>query len=175
MHRPPSRILLAPAGSELKNWATLRDAVLVGFEACADVRVLTSQSFGGVHPGALTVDLPEISHLLHEQELAFPLTIVVADPDNVTFTNDAIEEVDEIVFVANAGRADLNRFEMHAIAARGPRKCRLLFGAAGGRTWKEAAWREGRRYASVYQFEALDAHSLKQACFTILNGTKGQV
>ena len=88
---------------------------------------MTRQSFGAGMPGALALESPEIAHWLQEQELEFDLTLIVADATDLDFATEAIEEADEVLFIAGGDDAGLSPLERHALEARGAANCRLVF------------------------------------------------
>jgi hypothetical protein len=144
----PSRIVIAPAGAAGRLTHAAKEALLAGLESVAEVRVLTRQSFGRGMPGALAVDSPEIAHWLQEQELEFDLTLIVADEVDPGFAKDAIEEADEVLFIANGGDPALSAIEEYALEKRGTRYCRLIFPKDEAAAIKKSAeWAGLRGYA----------------------------
>jgi NTE family protein len=145
-----SRLVIAPAGSQKYLDADIKEALLTGFESIAEIRVLSRQSYGAGLPGALALDAPGIAHWLQEQELEFDLTVMIADDSDPSFAREAIEEADEVLFIANGGDPSLSIFELRALDARGPHNCRLLLARSeSGRAPDAAQWLEHRRYRSA--------------------------
>ncbi len=143
----PGRIVICPAGAGARLDHRAKDALLAGLESMAEVRVLTRQSFGAGMPGALALESPEIAHWLQEQELEFDLTLIVADAADPDFAMEAIEEADEVLFIAGGEDARLSPLERHALAARGAANCRLMFPKGEAGPVKQAAeWMGLRGY-----------------------------
>lgn len=160
----PSRLVVCPAGAGGRLDATAKEALLAGVESVAEVRVLTRHSFGAGMPGALALDSPEIAHWLQEQELEFDLTLIVTDEADLDFAMEAIEEADEVIFIASGDDANLSELERHALVARGPQNCRLLFQSSSIKN--AAGWIDLRHYGSVQavDFSAPDAIRLLGQC-----------
>ncbi len=158
----PMRLAICPAGAgaRLEHWA--KDALLAALESMAEVRVLTQQSFGAGMPGALALQSPDIAHWLQEQELEFDLTLITADESGLDFAKEAIEEADQVMFIASGQDVRLSPLETHALAVRGAANCRLLFPASPlpaspqGTLGRTAEWAELRGYGRV---QAADFHS----------------
>ena len=144
----PGRIVICPAGAGASLDHRAKDALLAGLEGVAEIRVLTRQSFGAGMPGALALESPEIAHWLQEQELEFDLTLIVADATDLDFAAEAIEEADEVLFIAGGDDPGLSALERHALEARGAANCRLVFqkGEQAGPVKRAAEWMEPRRY-----------------------------
>jgi NTE family protein len=143
----PSRIVICPAGAGARLDHRAKDALLAGLESVAEIRVLTRQSFGAGMPGALALESPEIAHWLQEQELEFDLTLIVADATDLDFAAEAIEEADEVLFIAGGEDPGLSALERHALEARGAANCRLVFQQSQAGPVKRAAeWVERRGY-----------------------------
>ena len=141
----PSRLVLCAAGAKGRLEAVMKDAFVAALESLADVRILRRESFG-----SLALDAPDTAHWLQEQELEFEVTIVVADGADATFAKDAIEEGDEIVFIASSGSPALSAFEQYALDRRGKNRCRLLIAKDKGIALKHAAdWIAPRPYRST--------------------------
>ncbi len=122
----PTRLVVCPAGAGAALDHRAVQALLSGLESVAEIRVLSRQSFGTGMPGALAVDSPEIAHWLQEQELEFDLTVIAADRADPDFAADAIEEADEVIFIAGGNDPALSALERHAVKARGAQNCRLI-------------------------------------------------
>jgi len=143
----PGRIVICPAGAGASLDHRAKDALLAGLESVAEIRVLTRQSFGAGMPGALALESPEIAHWLQEQELEFDLTLIVADAMDLDFAAEAIEEADEVLFIAGGEDPGLSALERHALEARGAANCRLVFQQGQAGPVKRAAeWVERRGY-----------------------------
>ncbi len=153
----PSRLVVCPAGVGARLDHRVKEALLAGLESIAEVRVLSRQSFGAGMPGALALDSPEIAHWLQEKELEFDLTLIVADEADLDFALEAIEEADEVLFIAAGKAAGLSALERHALQARGAQNCRLVFlKGEGGAVEDAARWIEprGHGHAQSVDFEA---------------------
>jgi len=140
------RLLICPAGASARLHKATLDALLLALEEGAEVRVLRRESFGGSLPGALAFDDPAMAHWLHEQELEFDVTIVVADGSDEAFAAEAIDEADEIVFLAQGEAKELSALERRALERRGPERCRLAIASEGVDLKKAAAWLPARPY-----------------------------
>ena len=57
--RPPSRLVVCPAGTGARLEHRVMETLLAGLESVAEVRVLSRQSFGIGMPGALALDSPK--------------------------------------------------------------------------------------------------------------------
>ena len=146
----PSRLVVCPAGAGAKLGHAVKEALLAGLEAIAEVRVLTRQSFGTGRPGALAFNSPEIAHWLQEQELEFDLTLIVADDADAHFVLDAMAEADEVLFIVSGENPALSALERHALETRGARNCRLLLQKDGSGPVKNTAeWIDPRGYAHM--------------------------
>ncbi|MBI4725077.1 MAG: hypothetical protein HY765_08895, partial [Rhodomicrobium sp.] len=142
--------------------------LLTGFESLAEVRLLGRQSFGAGMPGAITLSAPETAHWLQEQELEFGLTITIADEANLGFAKDAIEEADEILFVARGGHPELSALEQHAMSSRGGRNCRLLLPESGGHARNAASWLSDRPYRTVQTVDFASPEAIRLTCSGLL-------
>ncbi|HXW21727.1 MAG TPA: cyclic nucleotide-binding and patatin-like phospholipase domain-containing protein, partial [Rhodomicrobium sp.] len=152
----PSRLVLAAAGAKGRLDAAAKDAFVSALESLADVRILRRESFG-----SLALDEPDTAHWLQEQELEFEVTVVVADGADAAFAKDAVEEGDEIVFIASSGSPALSGLEQHALDRRGKNRCRLVIAKDKGISPKSAAdWVAPRPYRST---QLLDFSSPKDA------------
>jgi NTE family protein len=153
---PPSRLILCAAGAKGRLDAAVKDAFVSALEGSADIRILRRESFG-----SLALDAPETSHWLQEQELEFEVTVVVADGADASFAKDAIEEGDDIVFIASSGSPALSSLEQHALDRRGKDRCRLIIAKDEGISLKNAAdWIAPRSYRST---QLVDFTSPKEA------------
>jgi NTE family protein len=142
---PPSRLILCAAGAKGRLDAAVKDAFVSALESSADIRILRRESFG-----PLALDAPETAHWLQEQELEFEVTVVVADGADASFAKDAIEEGDDIVFIASSGSPALSNLERHALDRRGKERCRLIIAKDEGISLKNAAdWIAPRSYRST--------------------------
>lgn len=140
----PSRLVLAAAGAKGRLDAAAKDAFIAALETQADIRILRRESFG-----SLALDAPDTAHWLQEQELEFEATIVVADGADAAFARDAVEEGDEIVFLACEGSPGLSALEQHALDRRGKDRCRLVIAKDQGISRKNAPnWVAPRPYRS---------------------------
>ncbi len=164
----PSRLVICAAGGEARLDPSAREALLAGFESISEVRLLSSKSFGGALPGAITLSAPETAHWLQEQELQFDLTVTIADEANPAFTRQVIEEADEIVFVATGAEARLSAFEEHAVNARGGANCRLLIPAGSPAAKNFRVWLSGRPYRSVKIVDFGSPEAMTIVCAGIL-------
>ena len=152
----PSRLVLCTAGAKGRLDTAVKDAFVAALEGSADVRILRRESFG-----SLALDAPDTAHWLQEQELEFEVTIVVADGADATFAKDAIEEGDEIIFIASSGSPALSPLEQYALDRRGKDRCRLLIAKDKGISLKHAAdWIAPRPYRST---QLVDFTSPKEA------------
>ncbi|HWJ17179.1 MAG TPA: cyclic nucleotide-binding and patatin-like phospholipase domain-containing protein, partial [Geobacterales bacterium] len=152
----PSRLVLCTAGAKGRLEVAMKDAFVAALESLADVRILRRESFG-----SLALDAPDTAHWLQEQELEFEVTVVVADGADATFAKDAIEEGDEIVFIASSGSPALSALEQYALDRRGRDRCRLLIAKDKGISLKHAAdWVAPRPYRST---QLVDFASPKEA------------
>ena len=134
----------------------MKDGFVAALENLADVRILRRKSFG-----SLALDAPDTAHWLQEQELEFEVTVVVADGADATFAKDAVEEGDEIVFIASSGSPALSSLEQHALDRRGKDRCRLIIAKDNGISLKHAAdWIAPRPYSST---QLVDFSSPKEA------------
>ncbi len=155
-HLQPSRLVLCAAGAKGRLDPAMKDSFVAALESLADVRILRRESFG-----SLALDAPDTAHWLQEQELEFEVTIVVADGADATFAKDAIEEGDEIVFVASSGSPALSSLEQYALDRRGKDRCRLFIAKDMGISLKHAAdWIAPRPYRST---QLIDFTSPKEA------------
>jgi len=153
---PPHRLVLCPAGAKGRLDAAVKDAFVSALEGSADIRILRRESFG-----SLALDAPETAHWLQEQELEFEATVVVADGADASFAKDAIEEGDDIVFIASSGSSALSSLEQHALDRRGKDRCRLIIAKDEGISLKNAAdWIAPRSYRSS---QLVDFASPKEA------------
>jgi len=164
----PSRLVIRAAGGEARLDPSAREALLAGFESISEVRLLSSKSFGGALPGAITLSAPETAHWLQEQELQFDLTVTIADEANPAFTRQVIEEADEIVFVATGAEARLSAFEEHAVNARGGANCRLLIPAGSAAARNFPAWLSSRHYGSAKIVDFGSPEAMTIVCAGIL-------
>ncbi|MGA7324724.1 MAG: patatin-like phospholipase family protein [Rhodomicrobium sp.] len=164
----PSRLVTCPAGGEVRLAAHIQDALLAGFESMAEVRLLSSKSFGGALPGAITLSTPETAQWLQEQELQFDLTVTIAEEANPAFTRQVIEEADEIVFVATGAEARLSAFEDHAISVRGGANCHLLVAAGRPAAKNFRGWLSGRHYHSAKVVDFASPEAMTIVCAGIL-------
>ncbi len=152
----PSRLVLCTAGAKGRLDTAVKDAFVAALEGSADVRILRRESFG-----SLALDAPDTAHWLQEQELEFEVTIVVADGADAAFAKDAVEEGDEIVFIASSGSPALSPLEQYALDRRGKERCRLLIAKDKGISLKHAAdWIAPRPYRST---QLVDFTSPKEA------------
>lgn len=164
----PSRFVLCPAGAANKVDSHVVAALLQAFEAMGDMRLLTRTSFGAGLPGAITMDEPQAVHWLQEQETAFDLTVIVADPAEVDFSNEAIEAADEVILVAGGHDPSLGAFEKHAFDAARER-CRLLLPKGQGFPGKDSAsWIAPRPCRAVHRVDVTSAEAINRFCSTIL-------
>ncbi len=146
----PVRLVVGPAGAGAVLDHRVMQALLGGLESAAEIRVLSRQSFGTGMPGALAVDSPEIAHWLQEQELEFDLTVIPADAADPDFAADAIEEADEVIFIASGRDAALSTLERHALKTRGARNCRLIIPKDENSPANHTAeWTERRAYGRM--------------------------
>ena len=153
---PPNRLVLCAAGAKGRLDAAVKDAFVSALEGWADIRILRRESFG-----SLALDAPETAHWLQEQELEFEATVVVADGADTSFAKDAIEEGDDIVFIASSGSSALSSLEQHALDRRGKDRCRLIIAKDQGISLKNAAdWIAPRSYRST---QLVDFASPKEA------------
>jgi NTE family protein len=149
--RKPARVAVCPAGARGKLDEGAKAALTTALERLAEVRVLRRESFG-----SLALDMPDTAHWLQEQELEFDLTLVIADPSDENFAKAAIEEADEILFIAGSGGPALSAIENHALERRGKARCRLIVAKTeGGRAKAAAEWLAARPYRST-QWTDLD-------------------
>jgi NTE family protein len=151
-HAPsaPARLVVCPAGAGAALDHRAMQALLAGLESVAEIRVLSRQSFGTGMPGALAVDSPEIAHWLQEQELEFDLTVIPAGADDPDFAADAIEEADEVIFIAGGNDAALSVLERHALKTRGARNCRLIIPKdESSQASHTTEWTERRAYGRM--------------------------
>lgn len=165
--RKPARVALCPAGAKGKLDGGAKAALTTALEHFAEVRVLRRESFG-----SLALDTPDTAHWLQEQELEFDLTLVMADPANEDFAKAAIEEADEILFIAGSGGPALSALEIHALERRGGERCRLIVEKTEGARAKTAAeWLAPRPYRSTQwtDLESLNAPTLA-ACALLGKG-----
>lgn len=130
----PVRLVLAAAGAKGRLDATTKDAFVRAIESFADVRILRRESFG-----SLALDAPDTAHWLQEQDLEFEVTLVIADGADAAFAKEAVEEGDEIVFLASGGGSALSAVEQHALDRRGKERCRLVIAKDRGISQKTAA------------------------------------
>jgi NTE family protein len=152
----PTRLVLCAAGAKARLDAEVKDAFVAALEGSADVRILRKESFG-----SLALDAPDTAHWLQEQELEFDVTVVVADGADASFARDAIEEGDDIVFIASSGSPALSSLEQHALDRRGKDRCRLIIAKDKGIPLKNAAdWIAQRPYRST---QLVDFSSPKEA------------
>ncbi len=152
----PSRLVLCPAGAKGRLDSAVKDAFVSALENSAEVRILRRDSFG-----SLALDAPDTAHWLHEQELEFDVTIVIADGSDETFAKEAIEEGDEILFLASGGNSTLSPLEQHALDRRGKDRCRLIIAKGQGISPKNAGeWAASRPYRST---QAVDFASPTEA------------
>ena len=144
-YEKPSRLVLAAAGAKGRLDPKAQDAFIAALETQADIRILRRESFG-----SLALDAPDTAHWLQEQELEFEATIVVADGADAAFAQDAIEEGDEIVFLACEGSPALSPLEQYALDRRGKGRCRLVIAKDKGIPPENAAgWIALRPYRST--------------------------
>ena len=152
----PSRLVLCAAGAKGRLDAAVKDAFVSALEGSAEVRILRRESFG-----SLALDAPDTAHWLQEQELEFDVTVVVADGADASFAKDAVEEGDDIVFIASSGSPALTGLEQHALDRRGKNRCRLIIAKDTGISLKNAAdWIAPRPYRST---QLVDFASPKEA------------
>ena len=141
----PSRLVLCAAGAKGRLDTALKDAFVSALENFAEVRILRRESFG-----SLALDAPETAHWLHEQELEFDVTVVIADGSDAAFAKEAIEAGDEILFLASGGSSTLSPLEEHALDRRGGDRCRLIIAKGQGISPKSAGeWAASRPYRST--------------------------
>ena len=141
----PGRLVLCAAGAKGRLDAAVKDAFVAALEGFADVRILRRESFG-----SLALDAPDTAHWLQEQELEFEVTVVVADGADAAFAKDAIEEGDDIVFIASSGNSALSSLEQQALDRRGKNRCRLIIAKDKGVAPKNAAdWIAPRPFRST--------------------------
>lgn len=153
---PPSRLVLCAASAKGRLDAAVKDAFVSALEDSAEVRILRRESFG-----SLALDAPDTAHWLQEQELEFDVTVVVADGADASFARDAVEEGDDIVFIASSGSSALSNLEQHALDRRGKDRCRLIIAKDKGIPPKNAAdWIAPRPYRST---QLVDFTSPKEA------------
>ena len=75
---------------------------------------------------------------------------MAADEADLDFAMEAIEEADEVLFIAAGKDASLSALERHALKARGAKNCRLLFQMDESGQVKDAArWIEPRSFGNV--------------------------
>jgi hypothetical protein len=165
----PARLVICPAGAEGRLHAGVKDALLSGLEALAEVRVLARGSFGGEKPGAITLNAPETAHWLQQQELEFDLTVVIADAQDPDFTKQSIEEADEILFVASGGGASLSALERFTLDARDEERCRLVvLKGQGTPNEKAREWTKPRPYRTTQSLDLASPQALRLTCSAIL-------
>ncbi len=165
----PARLVICPAGANGQLDPGMTDALIAGFESVAEVRLLRRGSFGGGKPGAITLGVPETAHWLQEQELEFDLTVTLADASDPDFTQEAIEEADEIVFIASGQDAALSDDERHALHARGADQCRLAIPAGHGIAASTAAnWAAPRRYRTAQAIDFASPGATRRMASAIL-------
>ncbi len=141
----PGRLVLCAAGAKGRLDTAVKDAFVSALESSAEVRILRRDSFG-----SLALDAPDTAHWLHEQELEFDVTAVIADGSDATFATEAIEEADEIIFIASGGNSALSALEQHALDRRGKNRCRLIIASGKGIAPKNAPeWAAARPYRST--------------------------
>ncbi len=141
----PSRLVLCAAGAKGRLDNAVKDDFVSALENSAEVRILRRDSFG-----SLALDAPDTAHWLHEQELEFDVTVVIADGSDATFAEKAIEEGDEILFLASGGSSALSPLERHALDRRGKDRCRLIIAKGQGISPKNAGeWAALRPYRST--------------------------
>ncbi len=141
----PARLLLCPAGVKGRFDPGMKDALVSALESQAEVRLLRRESFG-----SLALDAPDTAHWLQTQELEFDVTVIVADGSDAGYAKEAIEEADEILFMAGGGQHALSPLEEHALQQRGKDRCRLALAKGKGLTLKNAAeWIAQRPYRST--------------------------
>lgn len=144
-HERPARLLLCPAGVKGRFDGGTTDALISALESLAEVRLLRRDSFG-----SLALDAPDTAHWLQAQELEFDVTVIVADGPDAAYAKEAIEEADEILFLAGSGNQALSPLEEHALQRRGKDRCRLAVAKGKGLTLKNAAeWIAQRPYRST--------------------------
>ena len=168
---PPARLFLCPAGGG--ETPTVPDetvqALLAGFEAHGEVRLLKRDSFGGALEGAITLGAPETAHWLQEQEQSFDLTLIIADGADDGFNRDAIREADEILLIASGRDTSLSPVEQRAIQSRGAEKCRLLLPLTNDRRPPRAEeWTSNRPCKSVHAFDMSSPRDIEAFCAVIL-------
>jgi NTE family protein len=145
----PARLLLCPAGAKGLLDEDAKAALLSALEEFCEVRVLRRESYG-----SLALDGPDAVHWLQEQELEFDLTVVAGDPADAAYAEQAIEEVDEIVFLGSGGGPALSDLEQHALARRGAERCRFVLAKGRGMTDKDAAkWIAQRPYRTTQSID----------------------
>ncbi|MBT3069916.1 hypothetical protein KKP04_03415 [Rhodomicrobium sp. Az07] len=144
--RPSPRLLVCPAGVNAHLDKVTLDALMLALEETAEVRILRRETFGGNLPGALSFDDPAMAHWLQEQELEFDVTVVIADGSDAAFAADAVDEADEIVFLAQGEASELSAIERHAVERRGPERCSLVIANDGVEMKKAAGWLPPRPY-----------------------------
>ncbi len=158
----PSRLVLCAAGSKGRLDPSVKDAFISALESAAEVRVLRKESFG-----SLALDAPDTAHWLQEQELEFDVTVVVADGADAAHAREAVEEGDEIVFIASGGGPALSSVEQHAIDRRGEHRCRLIVAKDDDIPPKNAAeWMAPRPFRSTQgvDFASPDETAIMAAC-----------
>jgi NTE family protein len=141
----PARIALCPAGAKGRLDEEAKAALLSALEEVCEVRVLRRESYG-----SLALDGPDAAHWLQEQELEFDLTVVVGDPADAAYAEQAIEEADEILFLGSGGGPALSALEQHALARRGAERCRLVLVKGKSMSDKDAGkWVAQRPYRTT--------------------------
>jgi NTE family protein len=148
----PARLAVCPAGAKGRLDDGVKTALLGALEDIVEVRILRRDSFG-----SLALDAPDAAHWLQEQELEFDLTVIFADPSDPDFAMTAIEEADEILFVADGGAPSLSALEQHALERRGKERCRLVV-PKGKKISERSAddWLAARPYRAT-QFSDLES------------------
>lgn len=126
----PSRLVVCRIGGDGHLEPAVIDAFGSAFDAVANVRVLRPESFGAGLPGGISFAAPETQHEFQEQEQEFDLTIIPLSPPIDDATLRAVEEADEILFIAqgsgDAAVATANPLLKHAMGTRGAGACRAV-------------------------------------------------
>ncbi len=165
----PTRLVICPAGAKDQLDPHIKAALISGFEALGEIRLLSADSFGAGRPGGMTFDDPETAYWLQEQELAFDLTIIFADAADGEFATNSLEEADETLLVATAGDPDLAPLEKHALAARGAPNCRLVLPQELGIRPKHiAGWTTPRPCRSFQSIDFTSTVAVQRLCSNIL-------
>jgi NTE family protein len=149
--------------------AAIKDALLRCFEEAGEIRVLGKESFGSGMPGAITLDSPEASNWLQEQELEFDLTVIIPDEADSNLARQSIEEADEILFVAAGGDPALSALESYALETRGGQRCRLILLKTGSAPVPDAVdWFPPRPYRSIQTVDLQSPERMNRMALGIL-------